>query len=157
MGYTTDFEGQFDINKAVDIKTFNLINGLANTRRMKRAGLPEKYGVDGEFYFEPEDFKDCGQSDKPKLGTIVDDNTPPSTQPSLWLQWIITDDYKHIQWDGNEKFYCYVEWLEYIINKILKPRGYVVNGIVRWRGEEFDDIGTITVKNNVVTAKSAKF
>lgn len=50
-----------------------------------------------------------------------------------------------------EKFYKYVEWIKYLIDKILKPRGYIVDGEVHWRGEEFRDIGNIVVKNNKVT------
>ena len=55
-------------------------------------------------------------------------------------------------WDGNEKFYSYIEWLEYLIDKVLAPRGYVVNGEVTWGGEDRRDTGKITVVNNKVKA-----
>jgi len=59
-----------------------------------------------------------------------------------------------IIWDSGEKFYEYVDWIKYLIDKILKPRGYVVNGLVDWQGEEFDDRGKIIVFNNVVKVKT---
>lgn len=149
MGYTTSFEGEFKVNKPVDEKTYDLLVGLATTRRMKRSGLdPKIYGVEGEFYCE--DRRDSGQQNKPSKGKIVDSNEPPSTQPSLWCQWLIQEDSQTIKWDEGEKFYHYVEWIKYLIDKILKPRGYIVDGEVHWRGEEFRDIGTIVVKDNKV-------
>jgi hypothetical protein len=56
-----------------------------------------------------------------------------------------------IEWDGGEKFYDYVEWLEYIINNFLAPKGYVLNGECPYQGEDSDDVGKIVVKDNVVT------
>jgi hypothetical protein len=156
MGYTTDFEGKFTINKPVDDDTYNLLKGIATTRRMKRSGLSEKYGIDGEFYFEKEDFGNCGQSDKPKQGRIVDYNNPPRTQPGLWCQWLIQEDRKTIEWDEGEKFYDYVEWIEYLIVTILSPRGYKVNGEVTWQGEDGYDMGKIIIKDNKVTTKQGK-
>lgn len=58
-----------------------------------------------------------------------------------------------IVWDGCEKFYFYIEWLEYLIENFLKPWGYKLNGSVSWRGELFSDIGVITVENNKVTTR----
>ena len=148
MGYSTDFTGSFKTNKPVDESTYKLLQGLAATRRMNRSDLPEEYGVDGEFYIEDEE--NCGQSQSPKLGKIVNCNTPPSTQPGLWLQWIMLEDHQTIEWDGNEKFYQYVEWIVYLIEKILKPRGYIVSGEVEWYGEDRNDEGIIKVEYNVV-------
>jgi len=144
MGYTTDFSGQFDLNKKLDSETHEFLKKLAETRRMKRNVGPE-YGVEGEFYVEGKGF--MGQDDE---DNVVNSNCPPSTQPGLWLQWIPSEDGMHIEWDGGEKFYYYEEWLVYIIDKILKPRGYILNGAVDWRGEEMDDIGCLIVEDNVV-------
>ena len=64
MGYTTDFLGEFELDKQLDPIVGNLINGLANTRRVKRditklanmlnlsrqeADL--RYGIEGEYYY----------------------------------------------------------------------------------------------------------
>ena len=144
MGYTTEFCGQFNLNKKLDDDTFNLLTGLARTRRMARN--IEGFGVEGEFYWK--DDGNCGQNDTPD---VIDYNKPPKTQPSLWLQWVPTEDRMSIEWDGGEKFYSYVEWIQYLITVILEPRGYVLNGSVEWCGEERGDTGTITIENNVVT------
>lgn len=149
MGYTTEFYGEFKTTTPVDDETYTLLKGIAETRRMKRSGLPVEYGIDGEFYFENDG--DFGQSRNPKMGIIVDYNSPPSTQPGLWCQWLIDKDKQTIEWDGGEKFYRYIEWLEYIINRILKPKGYVLNGSVKWYGEMSGDEGTIVVVSNDIS------
>lgn len=154
MGYTTDFEGEFELNKKLDDETFKLLKGLNKTRRMARTGLDKKYGIEGEFYI-PEDGN-CGQSDMtgvPEHGQ----NTPPKTQPGLWCQWTPErgegKDPDVIKWDGGEKFYEYVAWIKYIIERILKPRGYTLTGSVMWQGEEMGDRGRITIRKNKVTVK----
>lgn len=146
MGYTTDFRGQFDISTRLDTDTQTLLTKLNETRRMARKLGPE-YGIEGEFYVDGK-----GSFGQDREDSVIEYNRPPSTQPSLWCQWRPTKDGLHIEWDGGEKFYSYVEWIEYIINKILAPRGYFLTGIVEWRGEDWDDVGAIHIKNNVVTA-----
>lgn len=69
--------------------------------------------------------------------------------PGIWCQWIINLENK-LEWDGAEKFYNYVEWLEYLIEKIFAPRGYKLNGRIRFHGERFWDMGIIYVKDNEV-------
>lgn len=152
MGYTTDFEGQFNFDKPLDDDTYNLLEGISSTRRMKRKGLDPKYGVDGEFYYNPESNA-FGQEDD---ASVVNHNTPPRTQPGLWCQWVPTPDRLHLEWDYNEKFQEYIKWLEYLIEKIIAPRGYVLNGEVEWQGEDSRDIGKIVVKDNVVSTREGK-
>ena len=149
MGYTTDFEGCVKTDRPMEDEVVNLINGLAKTRRMKRK-VDTKYGTEGEFYFDPnsEDYvPDWDNSN------VIDCNNPPRTQPSLWLQWRVREDKQTIEWDGGEKFYGYVEWMEYLINAILAPKGYIVNGEIYWSGEEVRDNGIIVVKDNIVSTK----
>lgn len=151
MGYTTDFSGRFQLNKTLDETTKIFLKKFAETRRMKRT-LPPEYGVDGEFY-----VGGGGSFGQDHEASIVDYNTPPRTQPGLWCQWIPTEDGNYIEWDGGEKFYDYVEWLEYLIKNFLAPKGYVLNGEVQWQGEDTDDVGRIVVKDNVVRTQRAKF
>ena len=151
MGYSTDFMGEVEIKPQPTEKIKNFVNELARTRRMKRR-LPEGlYGVEGEFCVTGgENHIGDGKDD-----TVMDHNSPPSTQPGLWLQWIIEeaghDGNYVLRWDQGEKFYEYIEWMEYLIYKIFAPNGYVLNGEIDWRGEEFYDTGRISVKNNKVT------
>ncbi len=145
MGYRTDFRGSFELDKPLDEETKTFLVKLNHTRRMAR-NLPEEYGVEGELYVDG--GGDYGQD---REESIVDYNTPPKTQPGLWCQWVPNEDGTEIEWDGGEKFCCYVEWIEYLIEKVLAPKGYVLNGAVDWRGEEWDDSGTIVVADNSVS------
>ena len=151
MGYTTTFDGQFDLNKELDSETYEFLNKFASTRRMGRLGLDEKFGVEGEFYVDSDGF--MGQD---KDDSIIDYNRPPKTQPGLWCQWVPNEDGTAIIWDGGEKFYEYVPWIKYIITKILAPKGYKLTGEVTWQGEEDYDFGKIVIKDNKVTIKNGK-
>lgn len=112
---------------------------------MKRK-LGAVYGVEGEYYVEGDE------------NNIIDYNNPPSTQPSLWCQWVpVERDGEHyIEWDGSEKFYNYVDWIVYIIDKILTPRGYSLTGDVKWQGERGSDFGLISINENTVTVSKGK-
>lgn len=160
MGYTTDFAGSLTFNKPLNNQTKALWNGLVNTRRMKRSleklaekhGISqqeafEKWGEDGEFYYDENDFDNFGQTND---NTILEYNHAPKNQPGLWLQWIYNEKTNSLEWNKAEKFYDYVDWLEYLINKIFSPRGYVLNGEIEWTGEDSDDTGVITVENNII-------
>lgn len=76
--------------------------------------------------------------------------------PGVWCQWIPTEDGKGLEWDGNEKFYDYINWLKYLIKEVIKPRGFVLNGEVTWSGEENGDFGKIVVKDNKVEVLEGK-
>ena len=165
MGYNTDFTGEFKLNRKLNKKVKTLINGISQTRRMKRdveklakrlkiskEKCIEKYGPNSEFYFDPKDIDNLGQTN---TEDIIDYNTPPGRQPSLWCQWCYDENSKSICWDGGEKFYDYIEWIRYIVEYIIKPQKiYKLNGVVNWYGEEDDDKGTITIKDNEISIKN---
>jgi hypothetical protein len=151
MGYTTIFEGNFELDKHLDDEIFNLLKGLSETRRMKRNpeileqlgyGNAELFGVDGEF-FVGKDFEYFCPS-------IINQNIPPGKQPGLWLQWVPNDDRRSIIWDGAEKFYHADKWIVYLIERVLEPRGYVLNGVVNAQGEDDDDQWHIQIADNHV-------
>lgn len=144
MGYSTDFIGSFQVDREVDDDTLALLVGLATTRRMARNVGPE-FGIEGEFYVKND-----------TVG-VMSHNEPPVTQPGLWCHWLICDDDRRtISWDGAEKFYNYVQWLEYLIAKVLAPRGYKLSGDVSWHGEDYLDRGTIMVRDNLVKVINSK-
>lgn len=152
MGYTTEFEGRFDLNKKLDEETYNYLVKFAEIRHMKRDLTrimlkedAEKYGVDGWRFVEDDDT------------SVVLVNTPPDGVPELYCQWVPTEDGLHIEWDGGEKFYSYVEWIEFLIKNILAPRGYVLNGEVHWEGEEDGDVGVIRITDNEVLTINGDF
>ena len=70
-------------------------------------------------------------------------------QPGLWCQWELQDD-TTLAWDGNEKFYNYIEWLQYLIVHFFKPWGINLNGECFWQGDDNSDMGKIEIIDNVI-------
>jgi len=153
MGYTTTFEGRFNLDKPLTKEHSEYLQEFAKSRRMRRnesltQGLEDRsraavgllVGPEGCFYVGDADF-----------GCVVDHNVPPTGQPGLWCQWVPSDDDQGIEWDGGEKFYNYTEWLKYLVKRFLAPWGYVLSGSVAWDGEDHSDRGTLVVRNNVVS------
>lgn len=161
MGYTTDFYGSLEFNKPVAPWLAEYIKKFSNTRRMKRD--PEKIkelfpnwgelcfngdlGTEGAYFVGGLGF--MGQNGD---ASVLDHNEPSSDQPGLWCHWEIDGNDKLV-WDGGEKFYNYEAWLEYLIDNFFEPLGYVLNGDIEWQGEEYDDLGTIHVVDNVIEMK----
>ena len=111
-------------------------------------GLPigdeAAYFVGGTEFFGQ--GKDC---------SVLDYNQPPNGQPSLWCDWIPSKDGQKILFDQTrEKFYGYVEWLEYLIEHFTKPWGYSLDGKVLWQGEISSDVGEIVITDNRVSVKN---
>lgn len=144
MGYTTDFEGRFELNRKLEDDLYEFLCKFNEIRHMARKLSPE-FGVEGEFYVDG-----GGMYGQDHEDNIIDSNRQPSTQPALWCQWRPTKDRKGIEWDECEKFYEYTAWLKYIITNFLKPNGYILNGQVSWVGESTEDVGYLIVINNDV-------
>jgi len=161
MGYTTKFEGALTVEPPLAGVHFAYLERFSDTRRVKRdatavrsvrdplreaVGLPP--GTEGEHCVALRTSRRLVHDP-----TVVDFNAPPSTQPGLWCQWVPNEAGTAIIWNGGEKFYHYVEWLEYLISHFLKPWGYRLDGEVRWRGERFFDQGVIRVVDSVVETR----
>lgn len=112
MGYSTNFSGQFNLDKPLTLAQYNELKRFADKDHRDEHGMPGYY-----------------------------------------CQWIPTEEGTSLEWDGNEKFYDYVEWLEYLIEHFLQPWGYTVNGEVTWQGEDVGDLGTIYVGDNVIATQ----
>lgn len=162
MGYTTEFRGSFSLNKTLAENHFAYLNKFAITRRMKRnpeiasgyldpvreaVNLP--IGNYAEYFTGPSGFRGQDRDE-----SIIEYNSPPPSQPGLWCQWVPSDTGDSIEWDGGEKFYEYVPWIEYLITNFLKPWGYVLNGTVAWRGEEWEDTGKIVIVDNKISVET---
>lgn len=156
MGYTTYFDGEFRLDRPLTQKQIDYLKLFADTRRMKRDAvkaerLPDPVrkaarlpiGPEGA-YFVGGGFKWQGDDE-----SVLDHNSSEG-QPSLWCQWVPTEDGKSIVWDGGEKFDAYVEWLEYIIHNFLTPWKRFITGEVTWSGEDDGDKGKIRVQDNVI-------
>ena len=68
--------------------------------------------------------------------------------PDAWCQWRPTLDGTRIEWDRNEKFYKYVEWINWIAAHVVSPS--VLSGVVEYQGESDDDRGTLEVRDGTV-------
>jgi hypothetical protein len=151
MGYTTDFSGEFTLSPALSEAQVAYLKKFNETRRVTRdaaktelrpdplraaVGLP--VGPQGAFFVGETGF--MGQN---RSGDVTDGNRAPEGQPGLWCQWTPSDDGLVLAWDGGEKFYSYVEWLEYLIEHFLTPWGIEITGEVEWEGEERGDHGKL--------------
>lgn len=161
MGYTTKFEGEFKILPPLSAEVNAYLTRFSMIRHMKRdpAKLADKpdpcrkavglgLGVEGEFYVGSLD--PYGQDHDPD---IIDWNTEPSTQPGLWCQWEPRHNGQLLAWNGTEKFYNYVEWLQYLISSFFAKWGHALNGTVSYQGEDPDDFGEIRVISNKISVR----
>ena len=164
MGYSTEFSGRFDVAPRLTPEMIDYLNRFSCTRRMARDSeiikdvFPDwqdncffgNLGEEGEYF-----IGGVGAFGQDRDESVIDHNNAPASQPGLWCQWVPTEDGSAIEWDGGEKFYAYVPWLQYIIEHFLSPEGYVLNGEVEYRGEDFDDRGVICVENNMISLYDA--
>jgi len=149
MGYTTDFDGDFTVAPQLRPEHRIYLEAFAGIRHVQRdaaetaklsdpvreaAGLP--VGEAGAYY-----VGDDGRA-------VLDPNHPPAGQPGLRCQWRPLDEGAAFGWDGGEKFYDYVAWLDYLIERFLEQWGYRLDGTVTWQGEDQDDRGVITIEAN---------
>ncbi len=164
MGYQTDFEGEFTLDRPLDDETYAFLCKLAKTRRMARdtSKLPapdadhssfgfETWGRDGAYYVHG-----GGVYGQERDASVLEPEAAPHGQPGPWCQWVPSDDRLHIGWDGGEKFYDYEEWLQWIVHHVLAPRGYHLSGEIEWQGEEPSDRGKLILDRNALTVKIAR-
>lgn len=155
MGYTTEFDGKFKITPTLKEKHKKYLEKFAAVRHMKlkpnnlkdkiRESVNLPSGLEGMYNTLELEYK-----------YTIDHNEPPDGVPGLWLGWIPSDCGTLYIWDQSEKFYDYIEWLQFCIDHFFEPWGYILNGDVKWRGEDPDDIGMISVINNIITIKKGK-
>jgi len=161
MGYTTEFKGFLTITPTMKPEHVAYINQFSETRRMRRnefltAERPDPIreavelpvGEDGCYFVGEEGFagQDHGKD-------VVEYNNPPRSQPGLWCKWVITEGGTKLEWSGMEKFYNYIEWLEYLIDNFMNLWGYKLNGKMTWVGEDRNDRGKIIVSDNEIKTK----
>lgn len=161
MGYTTHFDGSLNFDKPLTPLQVTYIQKFNNTRRMKRdenkalllddparLALGLLIGKFGEYF-----VGGSGLAGQDHDFSVLDYNRPSDTQPGLWCQWTVSDDGTEFLWDGGEKFYSYIKWLEYLIENFFNPWGVKLNGKIVWQGEEIGDVGTIEVEDSKVRVR----
>lgn len=152
MGYTTEFSGRIHIEPLLSQDEIKYLLLFANTRRMRCE--------QGPYYVARGGF--AGQDNGPD---VLDYNEPPHGQPSLWCQWVPTEDGSGLEWNEMEKFYFAFEWMQYLVEHFLKPnalarqaapqefaflQGHEMNGLIQAQGEEPEDQWTLFVSQNRV-------
>lgn len=124
------------------------------------------YGIEGEYFVNGEQYgggcdintNECpGQISDKKMdyfkqhqlnSKLIDDI---KCVPGLWCDWEVSKDGTELEWNGAEKFYYYIEWLKYLIDRFFNKWDVKLNGRIEWSGEETSDTGLIKVKDSVVT------
>lgn len=84
-----------------------------------------------------------------------DPDTIEGTHPDSYMQWVPTETLDGIVWDGNEKFYNYTEWMQWLV-QWLQARGIDAKGELLWSGEDAGDAGVLTVAGGVATADAGR-
>ena len=168
MGYQTTFEGQFDLDKPLTPEHKAYLKRFAATRHMlwdesqlpsipdpvrEAAGLP--LGLFSIYFTGITDnsisLTHYTHNGRPAYhSALINYNLTPAGVPGLWCEWAPNQDGTAIVWDQREKFYDYIEWLQFLIQHFLSPWGYVLNGSVKWQGERRTDKGIIEVTANNV-------
>ncbi len=158
MGYHTFFLGRFRISPTLTASQRDYLRAFSYSRRVARdtrllrevpdprreaVNLPA--GPEGCYF-----VGDLSPNGEGHRRSIVDLNRPPADQPGVFCQWEPDERGAVLAWNEGEKFYNYVEWVEYLIKHFLEPWGRKLSGEVRWEGEDAMDIGTIKVKANEV-------
>lgn len=78
-------------------------------------------------------------------------------EPDGYCQWIATEDGMGLKWDGGEKFYDYIEWLEWLMKALFIPKGFSLTGEVWWQGEDIGDVGVITANGDSISVRKPQF
>ena len=114
MGYTTYFKGSIDIKPTDEL--MNFVNNLSESECER-----SQY-----FWF-------VGK----RVGLEVVHNSGFRTpEYAVYMDWIISQNRKCLKWNGMEKFYGYVEYLQLLLDAIFIPLGYVLNGKIYYQGED---------------------
>jgi hypothetical protein len=151
MGYTTEFKGLgFWTDRPLSREHTLYINKFAETRHILFDMTRVRPGTTRSNVDVPDTAAFVLEDDILANGASLNYNNPPPGVPGLWCQWTVDED-GHINWDGNEKFYNFEEWLTWLIENLLKPWGYVLNGTLDYQGEDDEDFGRLIVVDNKVT------
>jgi len=155
MGYSTTFTGELILSKPLTQDQAAYLRAFSDTRRMSRdvkvhkkmkdplreaVGLP--IGDESGYYVGDEGNY---------LDAAVNYNYHPAGQHGLWCQWVPSPGFSSLVWDGNEKFYQYVDCANYIQTHFLNVFGIeFVDSTVMFQGESDHDAGALVIMNGKV-------
>ena len=115
MGYMTTFSGAFQIVPPLTADQVAELRKVVAPTRHEFLSMDSKTGA-----------------------SVYEDGAP-----DVYCDWVPSDEGDLLEWNGGDKFYHYVDWIEYLIEHFFRPRGRDLVGEVHWSGEEGDDRGVI--------------
>lgn len=77
-------------------------------------------------------------------------NIEPPVKFSGYMQWVPSESLDSIVYDGNEKFYDYDKWMQWVLDRLTKM-GVVADGVIVWQGESTGDTGLLVVKAGILS------
>jgi len=115
------------------------VEQLANALGVSLQECKRLYGQEGQYYLGEDET-----SVLPARPNSFENNDFTEQPPHSYLRWEYHPEDHTIRADDDEKFYCYQEWITLLVEDVLAPRGYVVNGTVHYenradREEEYND------------------
>lgn len=110
-------------------------------------------GYSTDFYGEFRVTPPLTSEHRQELVDFAETDHRDGSTPGIWCDWSPNAAGTAISWNGAEKFYDYDAWLNYLIKRFLAPKGYVLNGEVKWQGEDDGDVGKLCVTNNHLVVK----
>lgn len=152
-------EGAFTLTPALNQKRVAFLRQFKRTRRMtwnpEKLGKPDYWanraglglGKEGSYYVSAKGL--LGQDyHNPAL---VDFNSPPGEQPSLWCLWNVSKSGTDLFWEADEYNGNCLEWLQYLVTHFftpwnIEPRGQIVMTLQGNRQE-------ITIEKGVLRSK----
>lgn len=171
MGYSTNFYGELKIMPS--FKEYDLLNEWLSQRHitfdnkkiekvLAETGVRCDY-VDSDnhlkedcwnlIYKPIEDLEETEDTNF-DIWSLSNYNEPPFKCPGLWSDWILEKNGSILTWNGNEKSYDMVAWVQFLIKYIFAPNGHTVNGEINFQGEREPDSGKFIFKNNILMPNS---
>lgn len=73
------------------------------------------------------------------------------SRPAVACHWEPSADGSALVWNEVQSFRDYDVWLRYLVEHFFAPRDYMLDGEMRYSGENDDDEGVIRIARNRVT------
>lgn len=77
--------------------------------------------------------------------------------PSIHCDFEVNSDATGLVWNGSEKTYEAIDWIQLICDDFLDEFGVLANGSLVANGESRGDVWRLDVKDNVVTRVEGRF
>ncbi|ELR16994.1 uncharacterized protein ACA1_304360 [Acanthamoeba castellanii str. Neff] len=149
MGYETDFEGELNIRPRLADEFVARFNDVASRRN-------NVYGDGDEGSFDHLVFGKRGTAAGARVQERYD-NPAWTGVPSCWNAWQLKNEPGKtctiLHWEGNSKFYNYVQWLQFVVDYIIRENQALApllnfQGAITWNQDrtDCDDKGVLTLK-----------